>query len=78
MDQIHRQQKSSLAPNCQYSENLTKEEDVWDVFTRYITGEPNAEGINVTKTIFNEDSLSGETALISEQLAEVNKKGVLL
>ena len=60
-----------------WGENLTKEEDVWDVFTRYITGEPNAEGINVTKTIFNEDSLSGETALISEQLAEVNKKGVL-
>merc|ERR1712150_356983 len=56
---------------------LTKEEDVWDVFTRYITGEPNADGVKITKTIFNDDALSGETALISEQLAEVNKKGVL-
>lgn len=56
---------------------MTIEEDVWDVFTRYITGAPNSDGTKVTKTIFNEDSLSKETELIAQKLAEINSKGVL-
>ena len=60
-----------------WGQHLTKEEDVWDIFTRYITGEPNSDGIKVTKTIFNEDALSGETELIADKLAEINSKGVL-
>eukprot|EP00095_Tigriopus_kingsejongensis_P011923 snap_masked-scaffold507_size152468-processed-gene-0.27 protein:Tk11923 transcript:snap_masked-scaffold507_size152468-processed-gene-0.27-mRNA-1 annotation:"hypothetical protein DAPPUDRAFT_301720" len=53
------------------------EADVWRVFTRYLSGEPNEAGIRVTKTIFNEDALDSETELIADKLAEVVAKGVI-
>jgi len=53
------------------------EEDVWGVFTRYLTGEADARGVKVTKTIFNEDLLDKETELIADDLAKVNCKGVI-
>lgn len=56
---------------------LKGEEDVWDVFTRYLTGEADESGEKVTKTIFNEDPLDAETELISDNLAAVNRKGVI-
>lgn len=60
-----------------WGENLESEQDVWDVFARYLTGAEDANGKKVTKTIFNEDALDAETELISEKLAEVNQKGIL-
>lgn len=56
---------------------VTCEEDVWQVFSRYLSGEANADGIKVTKTIFNEDVLDTETELIADKLAEVVAKGVI-
>ncbi len=57
--------------------DVESEEDVWAVFARYMTGEPDSRGIKVTKTIFNEDSLSLETELIAENLAKYNRMGVI-
>ena len=56
---------------------LSSEEDVWDIFTQYLTGEPNANGIVVKKLIFNDETLDFETELISDKLATVNKRGIL-
>ncbi len=56
---------------------VNSEEDVWNVFTRYLTGEPDERGVKVTKTIFNEDSLDKETELIAENLAKYNRMGVI-
>ena len=60
-----------------WGSSLTCEEDVWDVFTRYLTGEPNSDGIVVNKLIFNEEPLDAETELIADKLAAVNKRGIL-
>ena len=35
-----------------WGETIESEEDVWDVFTRYLTGEPNKSGVKV-KTDFD-------------------------
>lgn len=56
---------------------LSSEQDVWNVFYRYLTGEINDAGVKVTKTPFSDDALDPETGLIAEKLAEVNRKGVL-
>ena len=57
--------------------SLNSEEDVWDIFTQYLTGEPNANGVVVKKLIFNDEVLDLETNLICDHLAIVNKKGIL-
>ena len=44
---------------------------------RYLTKEPNADGVTVTKLIFNEESLDPETELIAGTLARINKVGFL-
>ena len=56
---------------------LQSEEDVWDVFTQYLTGEPNANDVIVKKLFFNEEWCSAETELIIDKLATVNKRGIL-
>ena len=56
---------------------VRSEEEVWDVFARYLTGEADAAGNKVTKTIFNEDPLDLETELIAENLAKFNRQGVI-
>jgi len=60
-----------------WGEQLDSEQDVWEVFTRYITGENNANGIKIDKTPWCHDGLNPETNLIAEQLAKFNKLGVL-
>ena len=45
--------------------------DVWDVFTKYITGEENSQGVKINKTPWNDDMLNNETGLIAEHLAKV-------
>ena len=60
-----------------WGSSLTCEEDVWDVFTRYVSGEPDKDGVKVTKTIFSDDPLDPETELIADKLADINRKGVI-
>ena len=60
-----------------WGEELKSEEDVWNVFTCYLTGEPNASGNKVTRTAFNDEETDAETSLIKDQLAAVNRKGIL-
>ncbi len=60
-----------------WGSELESEQDVFDVFTRYLTGEKNSDGIKVDKLLFNEEPLDPETELIADNLALVNKRGVL-
>ena len=47
------------------------------IFHRYLTKEPNANGVVIDKLIFNEESLDPETGMISDNLASINKLGFL-
>lgn len=60
-----------------WGEELRTEEDVWEVFTRYITGEPNSQGVSIKQTPWCDELLNTETSLITDSLAKVNKLGVL-
>lgn len=60
-----------------WGEELETEQDVWDVFTNYVTGENNKNGIKVEKTPWCDDELNKETEIIAKKLAEINKRGVL-
>jgi len=60
-----------------WGEQLDTEQDVWEVFTRYITGENNSNGIKIDKTPWCHDQLNPETHLIADMLAKYNKLGVL-
>jgi len=60
-----------------WGEELTHEQDVWDVFSNYITKNKNKNGILVNKTPWNDEDLSGETEIISENLSKMNQNGVL-
>ena len=50
---------------------------IFNFIRRYLTKEPNSDGITVNKLIFNEESLDPETELIADRLAVINKKGFL-
>jgi len=60
-----------------WGNQLDSEEDVWNVFTRYITGELNSAGVKIRRTPWNDEELSSETALIKDNLAKVNQQGIL-
>ncbi|KFV44046.1 Methylenetetrahydrofolate reductase, partial [Tyto alba] len=60
-----------------WGEELTGEESVFEVFTCYITGEPNKNGHKVTCMPWNDDPLATETNLLKEQLEKVNRRGIL-
>ncbi|XP_027514042.1 methylenetetrahydrofolate reductase isoform X3 [Corapipo altera] len=60
-----------------WGEELTGEESVFEVFTCYITGEPNRNGHRVTCMPWNDDPLATETNLLKEQLEKVNRRGIL-
>ncbi|XP_005996631.1 methylenetetrahydrofolate reductase isoform X1 [Latimeria chalumnae] len=60
-----------------WGEELTSEESVFEVFTHYISGEPNGAGHKVTCLPWNDDPLAPETNLLKEQLERVNKRGIL-
>lgn len=57
--------------------HLEKEEDVWKVFQLYITGEENENGIKISMIPWNDDVLSTETSLITNELSYLNSQGVL-
>ena len=60
-----------------WGNQLTSEQDVWDVFHCYLSGQPNKGGHKITKIAWNDEELSSETSLLQEKLSEFNKKGVL-
>ena len=74
---IHTLQPFNYSIRAMWGLSLNSEEDVWDIFTQYLTGEPNANGVVVKKLIFNDEVLDLETNLICDHLAIVNKKGIL-
>jgi len=60
-----------------WGEELTSEQDVWNVFENYICGKPNKKGVKIERTPWCDSELSKETGLIAEKLAKVNMNGVL-
>ncbi|XP_073441140.1 methylenetetrahydrofolate reductase (NADPH) [Dendrobates tinctorius] len=60
-----------------WGEEQSSEESVFEVFTSYITGEPNRKGHKVTCLPWNDDPLAPETNLLKDQLEKVNKRGIL-
>ena len=60
-----------------WGEELRGEEDVWEVFSSYITKSANRGGHLVSRTPWNDNDISGETEVIAAQLRKVNQAGVL-
>jgi len=60
-----------------WGEELTCEQDVWSVFVNFLTGVPNSNGVKVTKIPWDDDEIVAETALIVDDLARLNRRGVL-
>jgi len=60
-----------------WGKELTSQQDVWNIFYHYITGEPKEDGTKVTKIPWEDDTLSEETSMISGRLADMNRRGVL-
>ncbi|XP_068094851.1 methylenetetrahydrofolate reductase (NADPH) [Hyperolius riggenbachi] len=60
-----------------WGEELSSEESVFEVFTDYISGNPNRNGYKVNCLPWNDDPLAPETNLLKEQLEKVNKRGIL-
>ena len=60
-----------------WGEELRGEEDVWEVFSSYITKSANRGGHLVSRTPWNDNDISGETEVIATQLRKVNQAGVL-
>ncbi|XP_071552419.1 methylenetetrahydrofolate reductase (NADPH) [Panulirus ornatus] len=60
-----------------WGEILECEQDVWEVFSAYVSGSCNKAGHKVTKVPWNDDELSAETSLLTDKLSEFNKRGVL-
>uniref|UniRef100_A0A8C0RYX4 Methylenetetrahydrofolate reductase n=1 Tax=Canis lupus familiaris TaxID=9615 RepID=A0A8C0RYX4_CANLF len=60
-----------------WGEELTSEESVFEVFARYLSGEPNQHGYKVTCLPWNDEPLAAETSLMKEELLRVNRQGIL-
>ncbi|XP_020829402.1 methylenetetrahydrofolate reductase (NADPH) isoform X2 [Phascolarctos cinereus] len=60
-----------------WGEELTSEESVFQVFTYYLSGEPNQSGHKVTCLPWNDEPLAAETSLMKEELQKVNQRGIL-
>lgn len=60
-----------------WGEELTKVEDIFEVFRCYISGESNKAGIKVTSLPWNDETVAAETSLIKEKLEFLNSKGIL-
>ncbi|KAI1301827.1 Methylenetetrahydrofolate reductase [Halotydeus destructor] len=60
-----------------WGSELRSECDVWEVFYCYLSKSLNPSGYPVTKIPWTEDELSPETSIISEKLADFNRRGVL-
>ncbi|EQB79042.1 methylenetetrahydrofolate reductase [Camelus ferus] len=60
-----------------WGKELTSEESVFEVFVRYLSGEPNQDGYKVTCLPWNDEPLAAETSLMKEELLRVNRRGIL-
>ncbi|KAJ8388066.1 hypothetical protein AAFF_G00146840 [Aldrovandia affinis] len=60
-----------------WGEELMSEESVFEVFTSYITAQPNRGGHKVMCLPWNDDPLAQETNLLKEELEKVNRRGIL-
>uniref|UniRef100_A0A3Q1JM86 Methylenetetrahydrofolate reductase (NADPH) n=2 Tax=Anabas testudineus TaxID=64144 RepID=A0A3Q1JM86_ANATE len=60
-----------------WGEELMNEESVYEVFTCYITGQPNRSGHKVMCLPWNDEPLAPETNLLNDELEKVNRRGVL-
>ncbi|KAK1786994.1 hypothetical protein P4O66_017367 [Electrophorus voltai] len=60
-----------------WGEELTSEQSVYEVFTNYITAQPNHNGHKVMCLPWNDDPLAPETNMLKEDLEKVNRRGVL-
>ena len=61
----------------EWGRELSGEEDVWRMFSCYISGEENQAGKVVRHFPWTDDELCAETKLIQDNLVECNRKGVL-
>uniref|UniRef100_A0A671X1A9 Methylenetetrahydrofolate reductase (NADPH) n=1 Tax=Sparus aurata TaxID=8175 RepID=A0A671X1A9_SPAAU len=60
-----------------WGQELMNEESVFEVFTCYITSQPNSSGHKVMCLPWNDEPLAPETNLMKEELEKVNRRGVL-
>ncbi|XP_070561500.1 methylenetetrahydrofolate reductase (NADPH)-like [Ptychodera flava] len=60
-----------------WGQELCSEEDVWQVFASFLSGEPNKDGCKVTYLPWNEDDLAPETNMLKDKLINLNERGVL-
>uniref|UniRef100_A0A8C7ZAM2 Methylenetetrahydrofolate reductase (NAD(P)H) n=1 Tax=Oryzias sinensis TaxID=183150 RepID=A0A8C7ZAM2_9TELE len=60
-----------------WGEELKNEQSVFEVFTCYITAQPNQSGHKVMCLPWNDDPLAPETNFLKDQLEKVNRRGVL-
>jgi methylenetetrahydrofolate reductase (NADPH) len=61
----------------EWGRELTCEEDVWRMFSCYISGEKNQAGKNIRHFPWTDDELCAETKLIQDYLVEYNRNGIL-
>jgi hypothetical protein len=52
-----------------WGETIESEEDVWDVFTRYLTGEPNKNGVKVNN---EQHVIHIRSHIISKNLSKIH------
>lgn len=62
---------------AELGDTVPDEEYVWDLFYRFINGEPNKNGTMIKSFPWCETELSLETNLLKEHLSELNKQGIL-
>ncbi|KAM9475824.1 methylenetetrahydrofolate reductase (NADPH) [Clarias gariepinus] len=60
-----------------WGEELTSEQSVYEVFTNYITAQPNQNGHKVICLPWNDDPLAPETNMLKEELEKINRRGIL-
>ncbi|XP_019747246.1 methylenetetrahydrofolate reductase (NADPH) [Hippocampus comes] len=60
-----------------WGEELKNEASVYEVFTSYITAQPNRNGHKVMCLPWNDEPLAQETNLLKDELEKVNRRGVL-
>ena len=70
-------QKSKKELLEMWGKQLNCEEDVWDVFHCYVSRKPNKLNKKVSIIPWNTEEFRPETDLIIEQLAQLNKRGIL-
>jgi methylenetetrahydrofolate reductase (NADPH) len=60
-----------------WGKELTCEQDVWEVFVCYLSGELTRNNVKVERIPWNDGTLSPETARLTSQLVEINRHGFL-